>query len=97
MRGEWMKRSGLACLLVLAMMTGCSAPLQSGGMGSGQMAIERKARDCYEHAVAYMGQGHYLLARQQFSEAAAMAMSQQLHDDALAGLARADKIIAGQR
>ncbi len=97
MMRQQMKRGGLVLVLLALVTSGCVKSSGPDGMGSRQMAIERKARDCYEHGVAYMGKGHYLLARQQFSEAAAMAMSQELHDDALAGLKRVDTIIAERR
>ncbi|MBU0681367.1 MAG: hypothetical protein KKD73_08095 [Proteobacteria bacterium] len=92
-----MKKGGFALVLLMMTAAGCVASSDPDRLGSGQMAIEREARDCYEHAVVFMGEGHYLLARQQFSEAAAMAMSQKLHDDAVAGLDRVDKIIEQRR
>lgn len=92
-----MKKGGLALVLLVAVMAGCVSNSGTDGMSSREMAIERKAQDCYEHGVAFMGKGHYLLARQQFSSAAAMAMSQKLQDDAKAGLNRVDTIIAERR
>ena len=92
-----MKKAGLIVSLVLFTSSGCVSNSRQDQFSSREMDIERNARHCYEHAVAYMGKGHYLLARQQFSEAAAMAMSQELHDDSLAGLARVEKIIEARR
>lgn len=93
-----MKR-GVFALVLFMMAIFCSVSNSEANrpLDSGEMAIERKARNCYEHAVTYMGNGHYLLARQQFSEAAAMAMSQELQDDAVAGLNRVAKIIDQRR
>ena len=94
----FVKKIGIALVLFLLAIPGC---LSSSGsatrLSSGEMDIERKARDCYEHGIAYMGKGHYLLARHQFAEAAAMAVTKNLHDDAMAGLSRVDKIIAERR
>ncbi|MEN8257756.1 MAG: hypothetical protein ABFS09_07820 [Thermodesulfobacteriota bacterium] len=92
-----MKKVGLVLVLLSLTTSGCAGNSGSDQFSPREMAIERKARNSYEHAIAYMGKGHYLLARQQFSEAAAMAMSQELHDDSLAGLARVEKIIAARR
>lgn len=91
-------RTGLVVLILLGTaLGGCGATGNGDRLSAGGMAIERKARHAYEHAVAYMDRGHYLLARQHFADAVTMAMSQQLHDDALAGLARVEKIIAQRR
>ncbi|PLX51065.1 MAG: hypothetical protein C0613_01735 [Desulfobulbaceae bacterium] len=87
----------LALILLGTALGGCGATGNGDRLSAGGMAIERKARHAYEHAVAYMERGHYLLARQHFAEAVALAMSQQLHDDALAGLGRVEKIIAQRR
>lgn len=94
---RYVRKIGLALVLVVMAVPGCVSSSASDRLGPGEMAVERKARDNYEHGIAYMGKGHYLLARQQFSEAAAMAMSQELHDDAVAGINRVDKIIAQRR
>lgn len=89
---------GLVLILLMVTASGCvSNSEQSDLLGSREMLVERKARKCYRQAITYMGKGRYLLARQQFSEAAAMAMSQELHDDAVAGLGRVDKIIEQRR
>ncbi len=95
--GMYLKNGGLALALMAAVMTGCTSSSGSDRLSSGEMAIERKAKACYAHGIAFMGKGHYLLARQQFSEAAAMAMGQELQDEAVAGLNRVDKIIAERR
>ncbi len=94
---RYVKNSGLALVLLAMVVPGCVREPAPDRLGARQMDVERKARNCYEHAIAYMGKGHYLLARHQFSEAAAMAMSQALHDDAVAGLKRVDKIIEQRR
>ncbi len=91
------KKTGCILALLLLTLFGCVSNSGPDKFAAREMDIERKARQCYEHAIAYMGKGHYLLARQQFSEAAAMAMSQELHEDSLAGLARVEKIIAARR
>lgn len=92
-----MKNGGLGLVLLLATMTGCTGNSGQDFLSSREMAVERKAGACYEHGIAFMGKGRYLLARQQFSEAAAMAMSQELQDNAVAALNRVDKIIAERR
>lgn len=97
MKNSSRKKTGLALALLLGAIPGCVSGPVSDGLGPDQMAIEEKARSRYEQAVVSLGAGHYLLARQQFAVAATMAMSQQLHDDAVVGRQRADKIIAQQR
>lgn len=91
------KKTGWALLLLGWAVSGCVFNPRSDHMGYREMSIERKARNYYNDAVAYMGKGYYLLARQQFSQAADMAMSQRLRDDAVAGLNRVDNIIANRR
>ncbi len=83
-------------VLMAMLMAGCvlvNNPAPSPDPGG----VQAQAVNAYERGVQYMGQGRYLLAREQFSEAATLAVTQGLHDDAAAGMARVDAVLHNRR
>jgi hypothetical protein len=93
---------GLCLLAVLAGLAGCAFTPQEyqaepPGKSTGLRTLDQYAWDCYELGLEYMDQSRYELARQQFAFAASAAVSKTLHEDALAGMQRADQIIRQQR
>ncbi|MDA3832113.1 MAG: hypothetical protein PF495_01825 [Spirochaetales bacterium] len=90
-----MKKSIVAVLL-LVLLSACvltKDPVPSPG----PKGVQAQAIEAYGRGVQYMGQSRYLLAREQFSEAASMAVTQGLSDDAVAGMARADTVLQKRR
>ncbi|MFP3983793.1 MAG: hypothetical protein ACLFV2_08915 [Desulfurivibrionaceae bacterium] len=60
-------------------------------------SYDEYARKCYGLAVSYMEESRYELARQQFSLAAASAVSEPLYLKAAEGVQRAEQFIKHQR
>lgn len=86
----------MSVVLMAMLMAGCVLghdPVRSPGPG----AVQAQAVNAYERGVEYVGQHRYLLAREQFSEAATLAVTQGLHDDAVAGMARVDAVLQNRR
>ncbi len=86
----------ICCLVMFVLMTGFWSPSPAVS-AVGQSVIHLKAVRAFALGVRYMGQGRYLLAREQFSEAAEMAVTQGLRDDALAGMSKVNGILQNRR
>ncbi len=83
-------------VLILFVMSGCvlsTEPVPSPGT----KGVQAQAIMAYDRGIYYMGDGRYLLAREQFSEAATMAVTTGLYNDAMAGMAKADAILQNRR
>lgn len=82
--------------LLTIIVSGCSAlsPQKDRMDLSGH---EKYARKCYELGISYMEESRYELARQQFSFAAAGAVSKKLYLKAAEGVNRVDRIIKQKR
>ncbi len=84
------------CLLLLLLLSGCVVGRESAtSPGSG--VVQSQAIAAYERGTVYLGQGRYLLAREQFSESASMAVTQGLYDDAMDGMKRANAVLQNRR
>lgn len=85
------------CLLVVCLLlSGCRAG-QEPSLSPGLSGVQGQAIAAYQRGTHYLGEGRYLLARSQFSEAASMAVTQDLYDDAMAGVAKADTVLQNRR
>lgn len=85
-----------AMLISLLLLSGCGAaqePLPSPGV----KLLQSQAVVAYQRGNLYMGEGRYLLARQQFSEAADMAVTEVMYNDAVAGMTKAETILQKRR
>jgi hypothetical protein len=83
-------------LALVFLVSGCVFSREPSPSPGGK-SVQAQAIGAYKRGVHYMGQRRYLLAREQFSEAASMAVTQDLHDDAVAGMKRADTILEHRR
>jgi Tfp pilus assembly protein PilF len=84
------------CLLMVLLLSGCVTSREPAS-SPGVAAVQNQAIAAYGRGVQYMGEGRYLLARQQFSEAATMAVTGSLYNDAVAGMDRADAVLKNRR
>lgn len=83
-------------VILLLLLSGCVLP-KGPAPSPGSKAVQAQAIAAYDRGVEYMGQSRYLMAKQQFSEAASMAITQGLYDDAVAGMNRAEAILQNRR
>lgn len=86
----------IVMMLVLLLMSGCVLSKEPAP-SPGAKAVQAQAIGAYERGVHYMGDSRYLLAREQFSEAASMAVTVGLYNDAMAGMTKADTILQNRR
>lgn len=84
------------CLLLLLLLSGCVIGREPSP-SPGASVVQSQAIAAYERGTVYLGQGRYLLAREQFSESASMAVTQGLYDDAMDGMERADTVLQNRR
>ena len=83
-------------VLVLLVMSGCVFSKEPAP-SPGARGVQAQAIRAYDRGIYYMGDGRYLLAKEQFSEAATMAVTTGLYNDAMAGMAKADAILQNRR
>lgn len=88
----------VVCSLVIA-MGGCSLlpPKEPKSVESGLQELDQYARNCFGRGRDYMQEGRYELARQQFSFAAASAVSETVYEEAVDGIRRVDQIMMESR
>lgn len=74
---------------------GCSLlpPKKNEPVVNGLQELDKYAWDCFGRGRDYMQEGRYELAKQQFSFAAASAVSETLYEDAVDGIRRVDRIM----
>jgi len=89
-----MKKTGVF-LLFLA-LSGCVAHGELSP-SPGASGVQAQAIAAYDRGVVYMGQGRYLLAREQFLESASMAVTPDLYNDATGGVNRVDTLLQNRR
>ncbi len=86
----------IASILLFLFVSGCSSVLP-GKNEPGAHQYEEYARKCYERGISYMEESRYELARQQFSFAAASAVSKPLYLKAADGVRRVNRILGQNR
>ncbi|MBC8318384.1 MAG: hypothetical protein H8E41_10805 [Desulfobulbaceae bacterium] len=89
----------MGLIFIFIVSGGCSLlpPKESDPVVSGLQELDAYAWDCFGRGRDYMQEGRYELAKQQFSFAAASAVSETLYEDAVDGIRRVDRIIMERR
>ena len=83
-------------VMVLFLVSGCGF-FKKPSSSPGLKAVQAQAIEAYDRGIHYLGQGRYLLAREQFYEAASVAVTEGLHDDAMVGILKVDTLLQNRR
>jgi hypothetical protein len=95
----WVILLSIALMGIFIAVGGCSLlpPKKTEPVTSGLQELDKYAWNCFGRGRDYMQEGRYELARQQFSFAAAAAVSEILYEDAVDGIRRVDRIVMERR